>query len=47
MKYKVQMYLGGKTFTEEVQANNPQQAREIAQNLNKYAKIIGINVTFK
>ena len=47
MKYIVDLYVGGKVFKEEVQANNQQDAREIAQNLNKYAKIVGVNVSFK
>ena len=46
MKYKVQLYVGGKVFTEEVYASNPQQAREVAQNLNKYAKVVGVNASF-
>lgn len=46
MKYKVQMYQGGKTYIEEVYANSPKEAREVAQNLNKYAKIIGVNASF-
>jgi hypothetical protein len=47
MKYEVQLYVGGKVFKEEVYANSPKDAREVAQNLNKYAKIIGVNPTFK
>ena len=47
MKFIVDLYVGGKVFKEEVYANNPKQAREIAQNLNKYAKIVGVNATFK
>lgn len=46
MKFQVKMYQGGKVFTEEVYANNPKEAREVAQNLNKYAKVIGVNATF-
>ena len=46
MKYEVKLYLGGKVFIEEVYAHDPKQAREIAQNLNKYAKIVGVNVSF-
>ena len=47
MKYKVQLYVGGKVFTEEVYANSPKDARESAQNLNKDAKVVGVNVSFK
>jgi len=47
MKYFVELYVGGKVFKEEVYANSPKDARETAQNLNKYAKIIAVNVSFK
>ena len=47
MKYIVDLYVGGKVFKEEVYANSPKEAREVAQNLNKFAKIIGVNVSFK
>lgn len=47
MKYKVQLYVGGKTFTEEVQANTPKDARETALSRNPTAKVIGVNATFK
>ena len=46
MKYEVKLYQGGKTFTEEVYANDQKAAREVAQNLNKYAKVIGVNAKF-
>jgi hypothetical protein len=47
MKYIVDLYVGGKVFKEEVYANNPKEAREIAQNLNKYARVVGVNGVFK
>jgi hypothetical protein len=47
MKYKVTLYQGGKTFTEEVHANSPKEAKETAQVRNPYCKIIGVNVTFR
>jgi hypothetical protein len=47
MKWLVKMYQGGQVFTEEVYAGNPKEAREIAQNLNKYARVVGVNGTFK
>jgi hypothetical protein len=47
MKFEVQLYIGGKIFKEEVYANNPKEAREIAQNLNKYAKVVGVNGSFR
>jgi hypothetical protein len=47
MKYIVDLYISGKIFKEEVYANNPKQAREIAQNLNKFARVTAINGTLK
>ena len=47
MKYIVELYVAGKVFKEEVYAHNPKEAREIAQNLNKYARVVGINASFK
>jgi len=47
MKYIVQLYVGGKVFTEEVQAVNPKDARETAQARNPHARIVGVNATFK
>jgi hypothetical protein len=47
MKYIVELYVGGKVFKEEVYANNPKEARETAQNRNPYARIVGVNGTFK
>jgi len=47
MKYIVQLYVGGKVFTEEVQAVSPKDARETAQARNPHARIVGVNATFK
>ena len=47
MKYKVQLYVGGKVFYEEVQANSPKDARETAIARNPTAKVVGVNVSFK
>ena len=47
MKYIVELYVGGKVFTETVQANNQQDARQTAQARNPHAKVIGVNVSFK
>ena len=47
MKYEVKLYVGGKVFTESVEAVNNQDARETAQIRNPTAKIIGVNVSFK
>jgi hypothetical protein len=46
MKYVVELYVGGKVFKEEVQAVNPQDARETALARNPKAKVIGVNVKF-
>jgi hypothetical protein len=43
MKYEVKLYVGGKVFTEEVQAVNNQDAKETALARNPRAKVIGIN----
>ena len=43
MKYEVKLYVGGKVFTEEVQAANYQDARQTATARNPTAKIIGVN----
>ena len=47
MKYIVELYVGGKVFTETVQANNTQDARETAQARNPRAKVIGVNASFR
>jgi hypothetical protein len=47
MKYIVDLYVGGKVFKEEVQANNPQAARATAIARNPTAKVVGVNATFK
>jgi hypothetical protein len=47
MKYIVDLYVGGKVFKEEVQANNQKDARETAQARNPKAKVIGVNVSFR
>ena len=43
MKYEVKLYVGGKVFTEEVQAVNNQDAKETAIARNPRAKVIGVN----
>ena len=43
MKYEVKLYQGGKVFTEEVYANDHQDARATAQARNPTVKIIGCN----
>ena len=47
MKYIVDLYVGGKVFKEEVQATNPQDARQTALARNPKAKVVGVNVSFK
>ena len=47
MKWEVKLYVGGKVFTEEVQAVNYRDARETATARNPKAKVIGVNPTFK
>ena len=43
MKWEVKLYVGGKVFTEEVQAVNNQDAKETALARNPRAKVIGVN----
>ena len=47
MKFIVDLYVGGKVFKEEVQANNQQDARYTSQARNPSANVIGVNVSFK
>ena len=46
MKYEVKLYVGGKVFTEEVQAANYRDARETATARNPRAKVIFSEVMF-
>ena len=43
MKFEVKLYVGGKVFTEEVQAVDNRDAKETALARNPRAKVIGIN----
>ena len=47
MKYEVKLYVGGKVFTESLEAVNNQDARETALARNPTAKVIGVNPVFK
>ena len=47
MKYEVKLYICGKLFPAEVQANNNQDAKVTALARNPTAKVIGVNVSFK
>ena len=46
MKWEVKLYQGGKVFTEEVYANNLQDAKATAKARNPTVKIIGANPIF-
>lgn len=46
MKFRVRLYEGGSTFTEEIRARNEYEARETAKARNPYARVISVNVTF-
>ena len=43
MKCKVQLYVAGKVFYEEVHAKDYQEARQVALARNPNAKVIGVN----
>ena len=43
MKYEVKLYVGGKVFTEEVQAVNYKDEKVTATARNPRAKVIGVN----
>ena len=47
MIWDVKLYVGGKVFTESVQAVNRNDAIDTAKNRNPKAKIIGVNPTTK
>jgi hypothetical protein len=47
MKVEVKLYVGGKVFTETVEAANYQDARVTALARNPKAKVIGVNAVFK
>jgi hypothetical protein len=42
MKCRVQLYVAGKVFTEEVEARNYQDAKETALARNPNAKVMGV-----
>ena len=46
MKYKVQLYVAGKVFTEEVYANSTSDAKETALARNPNAKVVHVTATF-
>ena len=47
MKFEVKLFVGGKVFTESVEATNPKDARETAIARNLHAKVIGVNATMR
>ena len=47
MKYEVKLYVGGKVFTEEVQAVNNQDAKVLHWHEILRAKVIGVNPVFR
>ena len=47
MRYKVTLYVGGKTFEDTVIANNVNDAKETAAARNPTAKIIAANGVYK
>jgi hypothetical protein len=42
MKCRVQLYVAGKVFNEEVEARNYQEAKETALARNPTAKVMGV-----
>lgn len=42
MRCRVQLYVAGKVFNEEVEVRNYKEAREVALARNPTAKIIGV-----
>jgi len=46
MRVKVELYVAGQTFTEEVRAVDYQEARQVALARNPNAKIISVTAVF-
>ena len=46
MKCRVQLYVAGQTFTEEVRAVDYQEARQVALARNPNARIISVTAVF-
>jgi hypothetical protein len=42
MKYRVQLFVAGKVFHEEVEARDYKEAREVALARNPNAKVMGV-----
>ena len=46
MRVKVELYVAGQTFTEEVRAVDYQEARQVALARNQNARVISVNKKF-
>ena len=46
MKVRVELYVAGQTFTEEVRAVDYQEARQVALARNPNARVISVNAKF-
>ena len=46
MRVKVELYVAGQTFTEEVRAVDYEEARQVALARNPNAKIISVTAVF-
>lgn len=46
MRCKVQLYVAGKVFYEEVEARDYQEAKEVALARNPNAKVVGVTAVF-
>ena len=46
MRIEVKLFVGGKVFTEEVNAVNYNDARQVALARNPNARVIGVNAKF-
>ena len=47
MRVKVQLYVAGQVFTEEVRAVDYQEARQVALARNPNARVISVTAVFK
>ena len=46
MRVEVKLFVAGKVFTEEVNAVNYNDAKQVALARNPNARVIGVNATF-
>tara|TARA_B100000212_G_scaffold245287_1_gene187212 strand:- start:55 stop:195 length:141 start_codon:yes stop_codon:yes gene_type:complete len=46
MRVEVKMFVGGKVFTEEVNAVNYNDAKQVALARNPNARVVGVNAKF-